>query len=491
MINKKYYLLVFILICIPLFCKLGNLPIHVWDEARLGVNAIEMKLNGQYLVTYFGGSPDMWNTKPPLLIWVQVICFNIFGINEFALRLPSAIAALATCLLIWGFCSLKLNKPWLGMFAALVLVTTNGYIHSHVARTGDYETLLILFTTLQCISFYLFIEEGKNKWLYLFFGALVLAILTKSVAGLFFLPAFFIYTIVQKKLFVVLKNVHLYFGLILLLGFVLGYYFLREKANPGYLQAVWNNELGGRMLIAQEDNFQPWWFYLNQIVSGQLSIWFYLIPFGVFLGLKKSSVKVKSLTLLLSISISSFLLIISLSQTKLKWYDAPIFPLTAILIAFVLDFFWENKQLSFPKKSQKRMFNLFSIVLIVISITAYTLVLIKVISPRLNNYEKKSFERLSYLRNAHKNNIDLNNQTFLFSKYYADYYFYILALKQENIHIEVQHFENAQPNSIVFLYEDDAKNYLEDHYICMLLRQDNQMLTYKINEKLPESNNPQ
>jgi len=44
--------------------------LQLWDEARLAVNATEMLQSGDWLVTRYDGSSDLWNTKPPLLIWL-------------------------------------------------------------------------------------------------------------------------------------------------------------------------------------------------------------------------------------------------------------------------------------------------------------------------------------------------------------------------------------------------------------------------------------
>ena len=69
-------------------------PIVLWDELRLAVNALEMTIRGFGLVTTYGFRPDLWNTKPPLLIWLQAGAMDVFGPDEWALRLPSLVAAL-------------------------------------------------------------------------------------------------------------------------------------------------------------------------------------------------------------------------------------------------------------------------------------------------------------------------------------------------------------------------------------------------------------
>jgi len=131
------YLLALLLIGIPIFLFLGALTIRLWDESRLAINACEMFHNGNYLVPTFDGAPEMWNTKPPLMIWLQVFSMKLLGINEWAIRLPSALAALFTCIILM-FVSVRYVKNfWFGFIWALVLVTSSGYIEIHAVRTGD------------------------------------------------------------------------------------------------------------------------------------------------------------------------------------------------------------------------------------------------------------------------------------------------------------------------------------------------------------------
>jgi len=60
-------------------------PVYLSDESRQAFNSFEMFLNGNWLVTTFENKPDLWNTKPPLLIWLQVLFYHLVGTNELAL----------------------------------------------------------------------------------------------------------------------------------------------------------------------------------------------------------------------------------------------------------------------------------------------------------------------------------------------------------------------------------------------------------------------
>src|SRR5215207_3917561 len=127
------------------FLKLSFIPVRIWDESRNAMNAWYMYHFGHTFSPYYEGAPDMWNTKPPLLIWAQVLSMHFLGINEFALRFPSALAAMGTCILLLWFCTIVLGRAWCGVMSAAVLATSMAYVSNHGGRTGDYDAPVVFF----------------------------------------------------------------------------------------------------------------------------------------------------------------------------------------------------------------------------------------------------------------------------------------------------------------------------------------------------------
>lgn len=77
---------------------LGSVHLFDWDEINFAECAREMIVTGDYNTVQIDFLP-FWE-KPPLFIWMQAACMNIFGVNEFAARLPNAIGgALTLCTL--------------------------------------------------------------------------------------------------------------------------------------------------------------------------------------------------------------------------------------------------------------------------------------------------------------------------------------------------------------------------------------------------------
>lgn len=73
---------------------LGSAHLFDWDEINFAECAREMIVTGDYNTVQIDFLP-FWE-KPPLFIWMQVLCMKIFGVNEFAARLPNAIGGAIT-----------------------------------------------------------------------------------------------------------------------------------------------------------------------------------------------------------------------------------------------------------------------------------------------------------------------------------------------------------------------------------------------------------
>jgi 4-amino-4-deoxy-L-arabinose transferase-like glycosyltransferase len=241
-----------------------------------------MIINKNLIVTYFDGKPDMWNTKPPLLIWFIALSMKYFGFNEFALRLPSAICGMTTAVILFLFCKNYFHDLRAGIASGLVLITSLGFIREHVARTGDYDAMLVLWVVAYSISFFSYLHTRKQRqYLYLLIAtiALVLAVWTKGIAGLMCLPGILLYTAWQKKLKKLLFSPEFYIAVTFFLVSSLGYYLLREYYNPGYINAVVKNELTGRYLNTVENNSGGFLFYYKDLISFKFIPWIYLLPF--------------------------------------------------------------------------------------------------------------------------------------------------------------------------------------------------------------------
>ena len=328
-----------------IFFKLGRLDICMWDESRLAVNTLEMYYHHNLLLTTFNGSPDLWGTKPPLMIWAQLFFFRILGPSVLALRLPSALSALAISLLLAGVVYRKTSKLTAGLLSALVFVTSAGFIGLHVSRTGDYDALLSLFIFLYCFSFYFYVtgrdSKKRKRDIYLTFLFLTLATLTKGIQAIIPLPALLLFILLEKQLKDLLRTASFYIGSAFFILVIAGYYLLREHAAPGYLRAVSHMELASRYLHTIEEHSNPFYYYFHGLIHDKFNSGYLFLILSLPLSFLHPDKGFRSLLKFSLLAGFFYLLVLSFSKTKCEWYDAPFYPFAALMAGITLAFLFE------------------------------------------------------------------------------------------------------------------------------------------------------
>lgn len=324
------------------FFRLGAPVLHLWDEGRLAINAAELLESDDWLVLRYQGQPDLWNTKPPLMVWLQAISLQLFGYGTFAVRLPSALAAAGTAGLLYWFGSRAVGSRLVGLAAALILATSPGFNGLHVARTGDYDSLLALCLTGTGLFWYRYLHTAKPRYGLAAGLWLALALLTKSAAALLLLPGLLLYPVLTPAARWPLRQVRTY--AVALLAFVplATYYVAREIAGPGYLSAVWFNDWYGRFAQHIVKVQYPWWIYMQRLLFPGLLGWVLLLPGGAYLALARNTTGRhqsgrRAAARYVGICAGVFLVIITVARTRLPWYSAPAYPLLALLCALALE----------------------------------------------------------------------------------------------------------------------------------------------------------
>ena len=336
-------LLLALLAYTPLLYHLDQDTVRLWDESRVAMNAVEMAESGELITTTFEGKPDQWHTKPPMMVWLVSLSMKAFGYTTLALRLPSALASLAMVYMLFWF-SVKVLGDWrTGLFAALALLSIRGFVDGHVARTGDVDALLLCFLTFMWLSWFAFLygpEEKRRKYIWLSALGLSLAFMTKSSAAFLALPGLGIWLVVEGRLMVLLRDWRFYAAYALAIVPPAAYFLAREAADPGYLAAIWENEFWGRFGKSLEANSGPFGYYFEHLFRDHLFPFAYLLPFCFLLLLRKWASPQARIALASLVILVPFLLVISLAGTKLRWYDAQVFPLAALVLGLATSEVW-------------------------------------------------------------------------------------------------------------------------------------------------------
>ena len=154
------------------------LPLIDRDEPRFAEASREMRQNGDYVVPAFNGAPRY--DKPPLIYWAQVLAYRWLGETPFAARLPSAVFATGTALLVF-FWTRRLAPPRPALAAAVILLTTvQMAIHGHLAVA---DMAMVFFYTAACWSGWELtrpVAPVRGKWWLFFFVSLALGFLAKG-----------------------------------------------------------------------------------------------------------------------------------------------------------------------------------------------------------------------------------------------------------------------------------------------------------------------
>lgn len=179
----RNYLWIAILSMILFLPFLGKVHLFDWDEINFAESAREMIITGDYLTVQVNFVP-FWE-KPPLFIWMQVLSMKIFGINEFAARLPNAVAGMATLMFLYYAGKTLYNKRF-GLF--WVMAYGGSVLPFFYFKSGIIDPWFNLFIFSGVYSFYEYTRAKTNQQKVIFAilsGTLIgLGILTKGPVAL-------------------------------------------------------------------------------------------------------------------------------------------------------------------------------------------------------------------------------------------------------------------------------------------------------------------
>jgi 4-amino-4-deoxy-L-arabinose transferase-like glycosyltransferase len=162
------------------FYRLGAVALLGPDEPSYAEVAREMVERGDWVTPYLMGRP--WLDKPPALFWAQSASLRTLGEGEIAARLPSALAAVGTCALVFWL-GRRLFGPAAGVTSALILATTLGL--AVYGRAAIPDALLTFTLTLGLASYFLHSRgQGASGPLALAFASFAAAVLAKGPVGL-------------------------------------------------------------------------------------------------------------------------------------------------------------------------------------------------------------------------------------------------------------------------------------------------------------------
>lgn len=173
--ERRWLAPLFVLLLLSFFANLGGAPLFDEDEGAYAEVTREMIATGDYITPRLNGVPFFH--KPPMVYWTQAASMAVFGENEFALRLPSALAATAWAAALFAFARRTIGVPG-AWYAAVFLIS--GLQTALIAKAAIADALLNLFVSLTCFQIYDYYAGGRRRHIYGAFGFMALGVMAKG-----------------------------------------------------------------------------------------------------------------------------------------------------------------------------------------------------------------------------------------------------------------------------------------------------------------------
>ena len=264
---------------------------------------------------------------------------QIFGINEWAVRLPSALAGIGIAVLLYWFCVKTLQSVWSGVATVLFYAASCGFIGPHMGRTADLDSVQTFFVLWYVLVFIRYLlSDRQDPHIFLRLAVLVfLAFLCKGMPGLLLLPYLFLISLLHGNYRKVFFNPSAYVYAALAVGACVAYYALREAHSVGYWELVKKSEFNRFSGKGIEWHVQPFHFYFSNFTEQKRYFFLvYLLPLTLSSFFITSSVQIKRVLVYFWIITLGYFLFISIPPVKLEWYDAPLYPCFAILFGITV-----------------------------------------------------------------------------------------------------------------------------------------------------------
>ncbi len=332
--SKYAFLLPLLLTAVVYIPSSGHRAVIDYDEGHYSQVAMQMVARGDWVTPYDNGVRFL--EKPPLMYWLTAASLRLFGINEFALRLPSALGVIA---LVWIV--MLMAKDAAGDRAATIAGLCTAFsIGTYLfTREALHDIWLVMFLALAMYAFLEWYRDPLHSlWrALLFYAALGGAVMTKSLVGVAFpigiVVLFFLLMRERPKWY----TLHILPGSVLFLVLVVPWHWLAAVRNEGFLSSFFVNEQFLRF-IGRHDPPIVWSVPLLTFWALNL-VWFFpwtvFIPAAFMAGRKPMDIPQRVLARLAVAWAVVILGFFSVSG-RLEHYFFPAVPALALLVGLAL-----------------------------------------------------------------------------------------------------------------------------------------------------------
>ncbi len=317
------------------FWRLGSHDLWPPDEPRFGLVAMEMEARGDYIV--LSRNDRLYTDKPPLFFWaINGFAALRGGVDEWAARLPSAVASLLSLglIVLLGRSLYGARTGWLaaGLFATSAEILVR-------SRWASIDMTLNLFVLAAIALFWLVRTRAEpSPWLArLAWVSMAFATLAKGPVGLVLPLLAVLPVILADRDWRAARRVVTPTGLVLYFAITLAWFGLFAwRLGWGEAIGITAHQTVERYVDAWNGR-HPVWYYLWQFPAGFLP-WSVFLPWAfwhAFAGEPESGRR--HAARFLTYWIAAIFVFFSFSTGKRGVYIIPLYPAAAILVARLLD----------------------------------------------------------------------------------------------------------------------------------------------------------
>ena len=170
--------------------------------------------------------------KAPLMYWGMAASFSVFGPEDWAARLPLAIATLALILVVNGSGPRFFNSDMAGFYAALILLTSFGiFIYTRIILP---DVIVCLWLSISMLLFWISLgqEKPSRTTAWGFAAACALNVLTKGLIGIVFPLGIVLIFLLLSRNMGHLRRWHPFSSLLVFLVIAVPWHIAAGIANP-------------------------------------------------------------------------------------------------------------------------------------------------------------------------------------------------------------------------------------------------------------------
>jgi len=192
--NQYQFWIVFITSSILLFSSLHKGGLSGYDDAFYAHYGKQMILSGDWWSLRLNGYQIF--EFPPMFPWMEALSMKLFGVTDFAAKIPSALSGLLTIVLTYLIAKELFISSWAPILTMVIMSGTQIFIKYSMHSMTDAP-----FTFFFTLALYLYLKGLKKQGYFPLSGvAIAAAILTRSVLGLIPLGVIFLHLFVTGRL---------------------------------------------------------------------------------------------------------------------------------------------------------------------------------------------------------------------------------------------------------------------------------------------------